>query len=466
LGYAQGLNTLGEIYNELDQVEKADSIFYESYNILKNKNEGIDLLLTLTNLCETRIKLNDHSSIGHYLSELIDINTRVKDEFTNVSIYNLRSKLFYKEGDFINALRYKREYLSGAKKLGSTSMIQVGLKELSDLYAASGNFKESFTYYKKYIEINDSLYNKEMSDKLSRFQAKYEAKEKDLEISEQAHQIEKQTYFSYFVVIFAVLIAIIAVVYINRYKVKNKANKKIEAQNVELEKLNNTKDKFFKIIAHDLRSPFSSIMGITQLLEEDFETLSKEDLKEYIFVLQNSSAKSVKLLENLLQWAMAQTNNIKIEKTELSLNSILDETIFLLNESAKQKNIQIINSVENETKIFADNLTIMTVFRNLINNAIKFTDKDGEIKIESISENENIVISIIDNGIGMSEEEVNSVFDVSVNSSKSGTANEQGTGLGLILCKEFIEKNDGIISIESEVGKGSIFNVKILRVSS
>jgi len=228
-----------------------------------------------------------------------------------------------------------------------------------------------------------------------------------------------------------------------------------------LRELNATKDKFFSIIAHDLKSPFNAIMGFSFLLSEQIKEKNYEGIGEFADMIQRSSGRAISLLLNLLEWARSQTGRIGYHPVNVGLSLLINEVAELSYDSAKQKSINIF--IDSDEKIIAciDKAMIGTVLRNLISNAIKFTNPGGTVIISAQQPSEEIRISISDNGVGMDKNSIEKLFRIDQIISKKGTYNEIGTGLGLILCKEFVQKHHGRIWAESEVGKGSRFSFTI-----
>ena len=232
----------------------------------------------------------------------------------------------------------------------------------------------------------------------------------------------------------------------------------------ELKELNATKDRFMSIIAHDLKSPFGTLLGFLELIREDFEQLTKDELRNFIMMSHESAKKIFNLLQNLLEWAYMQKGQIKFEQVELKLKPLVDETTEVLHDRAKEKGIDIVNEVDNDVKIKADKSMIQTVIRNITNNSIKFTDKGGKITISSsFTDDDMVKVSIADTGIGMDEETKSKLFKLDTHHTSKGTQGESGTGLGLIICMEMVEKNGGAIWVESEPGKGSTFYFTVPR---
>ncbi|MEI6349254.1 MAG: hybrid sensor histidine kinase/response regulator [Bacteroidota bacterium] len=233
-------------------------------------------------------------------------------------------------------------------------------------------------------------------------------------------------------------------------------------QSKELQELIATKDKFFSIIAHDLRGPMGGLMGLTEIMAEELQDMSPTEVQSFTLSIRDSAANLFRLLENLLHWSKIQQGLITFKPEEASLRSIIDESLLVILESAKNKEIQIINSISSEIDIIADSNMLQTIIRNLVSNAIKFTPQGGKIWLSSeINKNHFVEISIKDTGIGMSSTMVNDLFRIDVKTDRVGTNNEPSTGLGLILCKEFIEMHGGKLSVQSEVKKGSKFSFTI-----
>ncbi len=236
------------------------------------------------------------------------------------------------------------------------------------------------------------------------------------------------------------------------------AKKKAEE---ELKSLIKTKDKFLSVIAHDLRDPFNILIGYSDLILEKFDTLSKEDIRKYVMAMNNSSNNGFNLLKNLLDWSRAESDKITYTPEKINLSQIIDFIAQALQYAAQNKNIKIILDYEQNTTVVTDENMIKTVLRNLISNAIKFSYKNGEIKISIINEKLQYVVQIKDDGIGISEENQQIIFAANSNFTQRGTSNEKGTGLGLNICKEFISRWKGRIWVESSLGQGSTFSFSI-----
>ena len=235
----------------------------------------------------------------------------------------------------------------------------------------------------------------------------------------------------------------------------------LKEKEAHLRELNATKDKFFSIIAHDLRSPFNGIVGFSSILTEQIEKKDYDGIEEYGKIIQQSSQRALELLTNLIEWSRSQSGRMGFNPEYIEIGSLLNEILDISNVSAMQKSIRLNKEMPRHISAFFDKEMISSVIRNLISNAIKFTNPGGEITVRAVLLSNNVQISVLDNGIGISKQNMDKLFRIEETYSAVGTQNERGTGLGLILCKEFVEKHNGKIWFESEPLKGSTFHFTI-----
>jgi len=239
--------------------------------------------------------------------------------------------------------------------------------------------------------------------------------------------------------------------------------KSLRDSETELREANASKDKFFSIIAHDLKNPFNSILGCSDLLLMDYSNYDKEEVLTMIKMINYASKQAHNLLDNLLNWSRAQTGRMSNEPAAIDVHACIESVFQLHNGIASEKNITLMNRIKPGTLLFGDDNMVSTIFRNLVSNAIKFTRPRGKVTVSSKRHSIQNEIQVIDTGIGMSEEMLDKLFQIGENVTRSGTANEEGTGLGLVLCMEFAEKNNGTIKVKSRPGKGSTFSVLLPR---
>jgi len=269
----------------------------------------------------------------------------------------------------------------------------------------------------------------------------------------------------------ALVLAIMAVISVYSFLVKLKTNKILEEKNRELEDtnsqltesqenlkvLNETKDKFFSIIAHDLRNPFNPLLSLTELLYDDYDLLDEKERREFIKDIRDGAKRLYDLLENLLQWSLTQTKRHEFSQVRIEMNKLINRNIELLKINADKKKIELINKVSEDIFILADDNMMNSVVRNLINNAIKFSPDNSVITIDVEEKDTGYEFVVKDEGMGIKPEFIDKMFDFGFSKTKINKSKEKGSGLGLILCKEFVEQNNGKIRVESEVGKGSSF---------
>jgi PAS domain S-box-containing protein len=242
---------------------------------------------------------------------------------------------------------------------------------------------------------------------------------------------------------------------------RKKAEQQLEEYAAELKNLNATKDKFFGIIAHDLKNPFSSLLGASELLAKNTDNFDKEKIKYLSEILNDSAQSGYNLLENLLEWSKTQTGNISFKPVSLNIKEIAEKNLYSLKVSASNKSILLQSEIKEDLQVLADKYMLDTVLRNLLINAIKFTNKNGTVSLRAIRKDGQVTVIVKDTGIGIEEENIEKLFKIDTKFFNVGTANERGTGLGLLLCKEFVEKHGGKIWVESEFGAGSEFKFTI-----
>lgn len=328
---------------------------------------------------------------------------------------------------------------------------------LAEAYLNENDLRNAIYYKDKQIEIQNIILTGAANIKTDQLQAIYEIDEKNNQIAE----LEKQNKiialsnrqnkmirnFMILGIVVTLLITLVIYWFYNKLKFKNH----------ELHEANAAKDKFFAIIAHDLRGPTSSLAALLELINSKFNELSNAELQNMLQVLYKSAENVSNLLENLLIWAQSQVDKIEYRPAEIKLDDLIQAAVKGLNQSAEAKQIQI--RIEHNEKIFvlADSDMVQTIIRNILGNAIKYTLRGGLVRIETEVENTNFArIKITDNGVGIEKSKLSKIFDISEKHHTNGTENEKSTGLGLILVKDFVKKNKGTLSIESEKDKGTM----------
>ncbi|MBE0646280.1 MAG: PAS domain S-box protein [Bacteroidales bacterium] len=242
---------------------------------------------------------------------------------------------------------------------------------------------------------------------------------------------------------------------------RRQSEEALRVSEANLREVNSSKDKFFSIIAHDLRGPFNAIIGFSELLNSEFDEFNETEQKSMIRNIHEASLSTFKLLENLLEWSRIQTGRTKPNPDLVDLSTVVNSSLTFLKPQSEKKTIKVFSTIQFGTMAFCDENMITTVIRNLISNAIKFTNSGGEIRLSAIEKGKTVELSVVDNGIGIHPENIGKLFQIDESFKTGGTEGERGTGLGLLLCREFIELNDGKIWVTSVPGKGSKFCISL-----
>jgi len=404
---------------------------------------------------------------AHYDSAYT-LNNVTNDRFGVAEVELGRGIVYINEGNYNEAMAKLENSLAVAKDLNARVLEIKILYQLSTLWEKKSDFKKSLDYYKQYKQLEDTLFSQEMQGKLLRDQLRFETESRDSRIAflselqaMQKGELKKQEFVRNILV---VVMALSGILLITVYRSGNRRRQintlllrhqeEMEKRSEELERLNQVKDKFFSIISHDLRSPINALAGLLDLLDKG--AVSAEELPKHIRELKARFNHTRTLLNNLLDWTLLQMDKLNLQAGKIDIHNLVEENIQLLT-SVQNKDIMIINEVAKNSIGFADSNTINLVIRNLMTNAIKFTNDGGRVVIGAQEKASEWLVSVKDNGVGMNGDVLKMLFDKTAPYTTRGTANEKGTGLGLILCKEFIEKNGGKIWVDSAEGKGSTF---------
>ncbi|CAN1529869.1 HATPase domain containing protein [Flavobacteriaceae bacterium] len=455
-------NNIGDVYLQQKKYNKALNFFYKALIMNKNLNdiEGVGLNLSNIGICYVNLK-NYKKGL-----EMINQSILTYDDYSSLyNTYNIfeLGRIYYFKSLEVNdkdnseknvekSIAYFNQSLVIFKKYKSLKDIQETYFYLSKANKFKGNKDLALDYFEKYSTIKDSLFSRDSQKKLANlaFQRELDLKNKQIEI--QKLKINRDSRKVYFLIIVTISVVLLFGLFLWLYLSKRKTNKIISD-------INTQKDKFFSIIAHDLKGPFVGFLGLTELMAEDIDTLSSEEIKFAAFNMKSSAKNLFNLLENLLEWSRMEQNLIPFDPQELALQSILSDSVLTLHDIAHKKEIIINTDIENAKIVFADKNMFQAIIRNIVFNAIKFTPKKGTIIIQTKEDITNTTITVTDNGIGMSPKIIENLFKLDIKNNRIGTEAEPSTGLGLILCKEYIEKHNGKIWVESNEGIGSTFHI-------
>jgi len=472
-------DTLSILYNNLAIIYQDDSnynkalLFYEKSLAIDTKgNNKAGIALCLNNIGEVYFKMGNHKKAIVFLLESLSANRQLHLE-TEI-IYNLETliQIHLSLGNFMQASKYLDEGISLSKKLKTRGKRSDFLLLLAEYYNKTGNNKKAYSSMLAYNSLTDSIRNKSRIDKIVELQTQFESekKEQENEILRVRNQfteekLDKERIRANYLFIFSFLalavIVLIFVLFRSKVKIHNRIkliNGKLEESNSKLKIINATKDKFFSIIAHDLKSPFNAILGFSELIKSEVKNEKNIKIIEEYNTNINESANSLfTLLENLLQWANDQRGILKFTPTQVDLYELIQSNLTIFKLKATDKSIKLFSDIKPNTVAFGDVNMVNTIVRNLISNALKFTEENGEIFLSTKQNGNFIQLSVKDNGIGISKNDQDKLFRLDSNFTTIGTNYETGSGLGLILCEEFVKKNGGEIWFESEEKKGSTF---------
>ena len=453
---ADALFHLGQVLTLKSKYNESLKNHKEALRIRRSLSDKVKEAQSLNEVGELyRLMKNDERSLANHVAAL-EIRQKLKNKADIAQSYNNIGVLYFQQKNFKRAIANLDLALDAGREVQESNQMSRSYDYLSRCYKEQKDFKRALEYRESCSAMQDLMQGEKNEGKLLEAQNQYLIGKKEIEIGKLEvnqrnrekiiEQQEKQQKFLFALIALSIVVVVL-VLYL--YAMKRKSN-------VVLQEINNTKDKLFSIIGHDLKGPLNSFTAFSSLLINHADKLTKEEIKTLSVDLDKSLKNLMALLENLLEWSRSQTGNIDFKAEEFNLSAMLTENIELLKGQASNKKISLISEFKTGLFAKAHSNSINTVVRNLLSNAIKFTPEGGKI-ILNIEEGKQWLVSVTDTGVGMSQSTIHSLFDLGTKHSTLGTAKEKGTGLGLILCKDFVEKNGGTIGVETAEGKGSKF---------
>ncbi|QSE99222.1 tetratricopeptide repeat-containing sensor histidine kinase [Fulvivirga lutea] len=414
-----------------------------------------------SNLALVLAKTNQIAAATSQLNEAVVIMENNQDYYAISDCLVEIGGVYIDNGQIELGIKNLEEGYNIAREHGLKQQIQNASKHLSEAYKIKGYIEKAFEYQSKYYAYRDSLMSAEKIRELGDLRTEFEVGQKQAEVDLLTAEKKTQKILLYASTGGAILLlALVGLIYKNN-RDKTRINAILEDQKAQLEELNKTKDKFFSIISHDLRGPVHAFTGISRLIKYSAEDNDKEGLVEIAEHVEKTSKDLSGMLDGMLEWAMQQQGRMDYKPQQVSLKSIFEGINTLFINSAKAKNIQLQLDVDSDAQVWVDKNSTQTIFRNLVNNAIKFTPEGGSVTA-SVSQLENSAeIKITDTGIGIPKEKLSQLFNQVGSKSSYGTDGEKGLGLGLQLVYEFVKMNQGTIEVESDEGKGTTFLVNL-----
>lgn len=505
-GIAFSLNNLGLVRQNLGDFTQALDYFSASLAIRETLLDTREIAITTGNIGYLYLLKGEVGLAQGHFTRALEIYSSINDQSGLARTYNHLGRAMLIRGRSRDALRYFEKSMDYAQRVGLSGLIADNLRDFSRAMAGIGDFREAYGYQERYLALQDSIYVEETRRRVIELQLMYdrERKENEIDLLRKTNEIgqlnlEKQRIFRNYLLLVVILFVGLMILLLNRYRYISKINKmlreqkeeitlanrklqelnrhlleqkqKVEELNLKLNEANKqlsvseqhliatnvTKDKFFSIISHDLRNPFASIVSFSRILKRDIANLSREELTELVAELDKSVLKISNLLENLLQWSRSQSGKMKQHPESFHVSEIVKENLTLFAATAREKGIEISDMVDKDLYVWADRNMLDTVIRNLLSNALKYTDMGGVVTIESGLHQGMVSLAVSDTGIGIPEKDQEKLFRPEALYSTYGTREEKGSGLGLMLCREFVEKMGGNIWFESVEGKGSRF---------
>jgi signal transduction histidine kinase len=478
LSIASSYINLGNAFSDNMEYDIGIDYYKQSLIIYQQAHDNYGVATNYNNLGDVYLQTGKYILAEDYFLKAIEIGIELDENELLGVVYVNMADLNSQLKNHNQVIDYAKKSLKISSGTGMMDVELTNLKFLADAYEALGNEAEALVFLKRHNVLRDTLLINDKAKKVQLFNALNELDKSQYTISDLSTKneiaelkIATEKKISYYLIIAIAIFAFLLIVLINQQTSKkkaynllefrnyqiNKMNDEIQEQRDYLNQLNKTKDRFFSIIAHDLKNPFNSIKGFTELLIDNNDEYDQEKQLKFLRIIKESTNKASVLLNNLLIWANSQSGNLNYTPKRIELVKHVLDVVSLLEIQAIKKEIDIYNNIDHNLSVLADENMLNTILRNLISNAIKFTKQQGEIKI--LSEiNENMVeITVKDNGVGISEKDIETLFNLDEKNTNVGTANEQGSGLGLILCKDFIEKNGGKIWVKSVEGVGTEF---------
>lgn len=459
---------LGSTHQRLENIDSA--IYY--YKLTEKEYSKINypsgLAGIANNIGKLHFKNKNYKEAIIQMEKALSYDKKVGSMYYIIKDYLNLAKFHKADENLEKASYYLNLCIELSEKTKNKQILYESYKILSEINHLQNNSKLAYNHLSKSIEYKDSLDQAKNIRMAKEVEEKYQNEKKEAENQRLLLEQEKNSQIiqlqKWLAIILALVLFVVIIFLIFIYKERRgriKTNVELFKTNKQLDIANKTKDKFFKIISHDLKSPFNSILGFSNILKSEYSSLDDNQRIEMIGEIDKSSQLAYDLLINLLTWARTQTGEIKIKKEPLLLKDLVETCSQLYGQSAKAKNIDIVVNIPPNIHLTIDRNTSMIFIGNLINNAIKFTPEGGSISINASEKEKFVQIHIIDTGVGIPPEVLTKLFTIGENTSTQGTNNEKGTGLGLLLCKEFVEKNGGEIKVNSTVGAGSDFTISI-----
>lgn len=454
-------STYHNIGNILYELGKPDSALYYlqvSGELKKAKNDLRGLSIFYNSMADVHAQLKSPDSTFFYYQKAIDLDVQLQDSVALAQDIFALGEAYTQFGRWQKAKQELNKALAISK---NPETIEKSYKLLSEVYQQQQQYKLANEMLLRYVQVHDSIRTTEKDKAIAELQTSFETAQKEQQISSlekenqvQQLKVERAENQRLFFILLAGISVILALVLFNRFRLKQQAAQIAEERNEALSELNTTKDRLFALIAHDLKNPLSAFNTLTSTLHEYYDSFSPDDMKAYLQKLNQASANLEDQLKNLLEWAIIQMSERRVDKQPVNLYQLAEEVKSFYQLNIDSKKIRLENLIPDHLQIESDKEYLKTILRNLVSNAIKFTPVGGEVRLNA-HQNGKLALSVEDTGLGISAEDLPKLFDSKADKKGIGKSKEKGTGLGLSLVKEMVEKLNGEVKAESKLGEGT-----------
>ncbi|WMN07159.1 ATP-binding protein [Marivirga arenosa] len=463
---AKSLMNTGEFYRILGKYDSANLYFEESAIIFQQIDYLMGTAYTIGNMGLVHAQKGEHQIAKIKMDSASAILEKLED-FYPIAVYDTYLADIYKENnDLERAIEYAKHSLKIAEENSLKEQIRDANLKLSELYEAQNEFQKAYFHQSQYLIYRDSINSEEKIREIADLRTEYEVNKREAEIA--LLKSEKRTQYIIFIsmAVIIVLLGLVSFLYYRNSRKRHTLNlilkerkEEAEAQRDQLEAINETREKFLSIIAHDLMGPVNSFKGLSTIMKMSIDNQDLKDLNNIHKVFDKSISNLSSLLSNLLDWSVTQQGNIPYHPEKIELKLIVNELEDLFFNMAEGKQIKLRTTVPDQAYLWADVNSVKTILRNLVSNALKFTDNKGQVNVMAEEQNKFVRIKVQDSGIGMPKHKVDLLLNEDNFQISQGTKGEKGVGLGLQLVKEFVKINKGKIEIESEIDKGTTFHI-------
>lgn len=501
LDKAKAMINLSNTYYTMDSIEMYKKTLFEANRIVQKVGNKRTLATVNVAIGHVFMRENNLDSALVHFYKALDIIKALNQQRELSNLYVNIGEVFFKLADYDAAIEYFNSSLGIMKKIKVYDDKAYLLEMLASSYDKKKDYKNAYLFSKKYAQFKDSILNDEKHSNLERIEAKFKKRQQEqrialLENQQRLNELKLQKVQSArnFVIIIALLSVVLIIVLFQRYRQKVTINKVlqeknrevqqknkeiqtqannmedfnkllveqnqfIETQKLKLENANRTKDRFFSIIGHDLRSPIAAVFSTIGLFR--LKSYSPEKQSKLLCSVEENLQTTLDLLENLMLWAKNQEKNIHPNFQLVAIDELVHKAIKSVDSMLRNKQLEVVYDTADRLMVNVDVNMMATIMRNLLSNAAKFSHVNGIIRVSVVQQSETIKVQVQDKGIGMSQEVLNKITNKNSYFTIEGTKNERGSGLGLNLCKDFVEMHSGVFMIESEQGKGSTFSFTI-----